>query len=91
MAKKIVALGPGNQASGEVIRFKPVLEPWSEFECGDGTVLRLKVVVSEIIRIDDAFTPEGDPVYVVKSSNILHADVPEGLRRKTGEPGRKLQ
>ncbi len=87
MAKKTVNMG-GRQVEGESIQFKTIEEPWCAYECADGTKIRIKVVVSEIVRLDGAFSLEGDPVYTIKSSNVVATEVPDELRMKPAGPGR---
>lgn len=43
----------------------------TELKLEDGAVLRLKAVVSAVIRIDGKTDGEGNPLYVVKSANVL--------------------
>jgi hypothetical protein len=80
VAKKTVRLG-NRQVSGELVPFENREEPWCVYQCSDGTTLRVKLVVSEIVRVDGMYTGEGDPVYVVKSSNVISTEVPEALRK----------
>jgi len=91
VAKKTVQLPDGRVQEGEVVRPSKVEEPWNVYELADGTTLRIKVVVSEIIRLNGEFTPDGDPVYLVKSSNIVSTEAPDKLRRRPGgnAPGSK--
>ncbi|RIK94536.1 MAG: hypothetical protein DCC71_23605 [Proteobacteria bacterium] len=83
MAKKTLNLG-GRQVQGDVVRFKVVEEPWCEYDLEDGTKVRLKIVVSEVIRLEGVYTDEGDPVYTVKSSNVMSTEVPDNLRKAPG-------
>ena len=46
-------------------------EHWNEYLVQDGSVIRLKPVVTEILRIDGEYDPEGNPVYVVKSASVV--------------------
>lgn len=87
MAKKTVKLPNNQTVEGESVGFKAETEPWYEYQCEDGTTLRVKLVVSEIVRLDGVYTPEGDPVYTIKSQNVVSAQVPEGLRKEEGEGG----
>ncbi len=57
-------------------------ETWNQYLLSDGTVLKLKVVVTEAIRADGHYDNNGDPLYMVKSSNVLSSIVPENLKRK---------
>lgn len=88
MAKKTVNLA-GKQVEGEAINFKALEEPWCVYECEDGTEIRMKLVLSEIVRIKDAFGPEGDPIYTLKSTNIVATQVPDELRQKPKGSGGK--
>ena len=76
MAKKTVNMG-GRQVEGESIQFKTIEEPWCAYECADGTKIRIKVVVSEIVRLDGAFSLE-----------VVATEVPDELRMKPAGPGR---
>ena len=62
------------------IDFKSTKEEWNEYQAEDGTVLRLKAVVSEVYRLDE-YDQESKPIYVMKSSNILSSSVPEHLKK----------
>lgn len=63
----------------EVVESK---EPWSEIKLADGSLIKMKQVVVEIWRVDGEYDNEGNPVYVVKSNNLLNVQAPEGLKRK---------
>jgi hypothetical protein len=91
LAKKTIQLPDGRNIEGEVVRPKKMEESWNVYELADGTTIRLKAVVSEIIRLDGEFTPDGDPVYLVKSSNVVTTEAPDELRRRpaANNPGSK--
>ena len=58
-------------------------ERWSEYKLEDGTTLRVKHVVSSIVRLDKVYDPEKNPVYVTKGTNVAATVlVPEHLRFK---------
>lgn len=57
-------------------------ENWNEYLADDGTVIRLKPVVTSIFRVDGQYDAEGNPVYVVKSTNVMSVSPPEELRRQ---------
>ena len=72
----------GQQIMGEEIEFETEHESWNTYILHDGTKLKMKAVVSNIVRLD-MYKPDGEPVYVVNSSNVASADVPENLKRRT--------
>jgi hypothetical protein len=43
-------------------------------------VLRCKVVVTDVLRVEGRYDARGNPVYVVESTNILVVDAPDELR-----------
>ncbi len=58
-------------------------EKWADVTLEDGTVLRVKTVVSSAVRIEGQWDLEGNPLYMVKSSPaVAIVSVPEALRRK---------
>ena len=71
----------GQQIPGEEIEFEVERESWNTYILHDGTKLKLKPVVSSIIRLE-VWKPDGEPVYVVNSTNIAAADAPENLKKK---------
>ena len=58
-------------------------EKWSEYKLEDGTTIRLKQVLTEVIRTSQ-YDLEGNPVYTIKAQPVLSVvDVPDKLKRKT--------
>jgi len=83
MAKRKLNLG-GKEYNAEIIEFETEREGWNSYILQDGTELRLKAVVSEIVRVEGAYSPNGDPLYMVQSSNIVVTNVPDRLRKSPG-------
>lgn len=55
-------------------------ERWSTFRLGDGSTIKVKLVVKGAKRLNK-FAPDGMPVYTVDTENIVRVvDVPEELR-----------
>jgi hypothetical protein len=57
-------------------------EHWNEYVLDDGSLLRTKPVMVEILRVDGIYDGEGNPVYVTKMQNVIAVDAPENLRKK---------
>ena len=73
----------GKKVQGAEVRFDTVREEWNVYELKDGSTLKAKLVVTGIVRLAGEFTPDGDPVYVIKSTNLVTSvDIPEHLRKK---------
>lgn len=56
-------------------------EPWVEYMLNDGTVMRLKLVLFEAVRLEGKFEPDGTPCYYTKTMVLQHVSAPESLRK----------
>jgi hypothetical protein len=62
------------------VGFRSLGEHWNEYLVDDGSVVRIKLVVTDIFRIDGTYDSEGNPIYLVKSTNVTAISSPESLR-----------
>lgn len=76
--------GPdGKQHSAVSVDVDESTERWSELRLSDGSVLRTKIVVVGAFRLDNSYDADRNPVYVIKSHNVVAVlDVPEELKQK---------
>ncbi len=80
--RRKVPLRPGEPPrEAELIPISQSQEYWNEYILQDGSVVRLKAVTTEIWRILDEYDTDGNPVYFVKSGNVLTVIAPDNLRR----------
>jgi hypothetical protein len=56
-------------------------ERWNEYRLADGTTLRLKPVMIAVFRADGQYTPDGEPVYNMKSTLITDVRAPATLTK----------
>lgn len=66
---------------GEEVEFETEREGWNEYVLHDGTRLKMKSVVSDVLRLE-IYQADGSPVYFINSTNVVTAIVPESLKRK---------
>ncbi len=59
-------------------------EQWSEYILEDGTAIRIKIVITEVYRVDGLYDEDGNPVYQIKSNNVISAIPSEDLKRIPG-------
>ena len=59
------------EIEGEYVSYTPVKEEWNEYLV-DGHLIRLKVVVSDIFRAKGQVDLQGNPVFYVRSGNVLN-------------------
>ena len=74
----------GEEVEAEVVGFRATGEHWNQYLLDDGTVFRIKLVLTEISRLEDRYDANGDPVYAASHTQVTAVDVPESLRRPAG-------
>lgn len=66
----------------EDVDFKEKQETWNIYELGDGTTLKIKLVLQGVKRLKK-WKPDGTPIYLINSTNIVRTlNIPQELRRK---------
>ena len=75
MKKMKLNLG-GKAVEAEKMDFKPIDENWSLYRLEDGTVLKLRLIVSEIFKLPGADPLTGMPQFLAKSSNVMAVESP---------------
>ena len=71
----------GPLVDAELVDVQSAQESWSNYLLGDGTSLKLKVVVTEVWREVDGYDHEGNPKYIVKSGNIVVINATDEMRK----------
>lgn len=72
----------GEQREGTVVITVFAEESWSRYMLEDGTLIRVKHVLSEIIRVDGEYDDEGDQEYICSYDGVRVTYTPEHLKRK---------
>lgn len=75
----------GKLVPGCVVSFNPVLETWNEYTIEDGTVIRMRTVVTRVVRMGEP-GPDGGPAYFVSSNNVLDVQAPDALWQEPPTP-----
>lgn len=65
----------------EDMDFQTAREDWNEYQVEGGHTVRIKLVVSSILKTNER-DPQGNPVYIVQSTNIVKVLPPESYSRK---------
>lgn len=82
MRKRTIPGPDGKPVQATELSFQNAREHWNEYLLDDGTIIKLKPVATEVFRLDDRYDPQGNPVYLVKSTNVMVVSSPEDLRKK---------
>jgi len=82
-AQKVKLNLPGmGVVEGTPITLTESVERWTELKLEDGSVLRVKPLITGILRIDGRFDPQGNPFYVIQGGNtMVIGSVPDHLRQ----------
>lgn len=65
----------------EDMEFTTVREDWNEYTVEDGFTVRIKLVVSSVLKTNER-DATGNPVYVVQSTNIVKVLPPERYAKR---------
>lgn len=85
MRKRVVRGPDGVDKNAVEISYRVTGEHWNEYLVDDGTVIRLKPVVTQVLRIEGEFDQNGDPLYFLQSTNIMSISAPDELRKGEGQ------
>jgi hypothetical protein len=70
MKKTKISFPNGEQKNGELIEILDQKEPWSEYRLEDGVTLRLRHVITQVVRLEEK-DAVGNPVYVINGQPVL--------------------
>ncbi|NQE46158.1 hypothetical protein C5S31_09075 [ANME-1 cluster archaeon GoMg2] len=84
MKKLKVRVPKGGEIEAEDVDFDTIKEDWNEYKLEDGTTLKFKTIISSVIRTEEYDPMTGDPVYHIRSTNVLRVKVPKELKRLPG-------
>lgn len=71
----------GKPVDAVPVKFKNIKEDWNEYDLEDGSTVRLKAVVSDIVRIPDEYDAEKNPIYMIKSTNMVVVSSPDNIKK----------
>lgn len=61
----------GREVEGTPTDFLCRKEDFNEYQLTDGKVIKIKMVVTRIIRLEGEKGPDGKPVYMIQSQNVV--------------------
>jgi hypothetical protein len=75
----------GRQVEATLIEVNQSGERWNEYFLEDGSVLKMKLVLKKVFRVDGEYDVEGNPVYVMQSTNVTTVSAPKNLKKSSTE------
>lgn len=64
----------GQTVEVEKMDFKPIEENWSLYKLEDGTIVKLKLIVSDVFKLPEPDPLTGLPQLLVKSGNVMSVE-----------------
>ena len=61
----------GRTVEAKRVGFKPLEEVWNVYQLEDGTILKIRLIVSEVFQLPDHDPMTGVPQLLVKSTNVI--------------------
>lgn len=79
---KPMQITPQDLEAGQDVDFEQINENWNTYKLGDGTTLKVKLVLTGVKRLQK-WNVDGSPVYVINSTNAVRVTgVPKDLKAK---------
>ena len=75
-ANKIKIQYAGREVEAAPIEVSQTSEKWNEYLLEDGTVIKMKLILKKILRVENEFDAEGNPVYVMQTTNVTSVTAP---------------
>jgi hypothetical protein len=72
----------GRERDAVSVDFEAEKESFSVYILHDGSSLKMKVVLTEVSRVEGEYAPNGDPVYMIQASQVVSISAPDSLRRE---------
>ena len=69
--KKRLKLPSGETVEGTFIGVIESTERFTDIKLEDGTILKAKVSVAEVARVDGRWDDDGNPLYFLKSQTVI--------------------
>jgi hypothetical protein len=75
---------PGSGQSRDAVSVKVVSanEPWAEYALEDGSRIKAKAVLVDVLRIEGEYDLEGNPAYLLKANGVMSVTPQESMRKK---------
>jgi len=73
----------GEEVEAVPIDINQTNEYWNQYLLDDGTVIKMKLVATKVLRVDNKYDLEGNPLYIIQSTNITSVNAPINLKKKS--------
>jgi hypothetical protein len=86
MATKVIKFN-GKDVPGTVVNFDIIAENWQVYDLADGSTMRMKHTLVEVLRLNSEHNPNGDPIYICQHNTIINtSNIPEHFKIPPSKP-----
>lgn len=64
----------GQMVNAEQLKFTPISEGFSEYRLSDGKIMKIRVILAEVYRLDEIDEATGKNNYFIKSMPIVSVE-----------------
>lgn len=82
MTQKKTYMYNGQPVDGQPINVESANEPWAQYTLEDGTTVKVKIVLLEVVRLKAHNEVTGDPIYQFQFQQIIGTVSPDSMKRK---------
>ncbi len=75
--KRQIRLPNGDLVDATELGYRATGEHWNDYLLDDGTVARLKLVVTNVYRLEGQRDEKGQPAYLIESTNVTSISASE--------------
>src|SRR5512136_3073140 len=68
---KVVSPVSQREVEGTQVDFESVAEPWASYKLSDGSTLKVRTILTAVLRLEGEFDAAGNPIYTVSSQTIV--------------------
>ncbi len=77
---KVVSPLSQREVEGTQVDFEGIAEPWATYKLSDGSALKVRTIVTAVLRLEGEYDAAGNPVYTVSSQTVVQVNAPKNLR-----------
>ncbi len=67
----------GREVEAVPVEVNQAHEVWNDYLLEDGTVLKMKLILKKVFKVANEVDAEGNPVYVMQSTNVSTVNAPK--------------
>lgn len=75
-------MADGREVEATPMTVSSTSEQWNHYLLEDGSSVKVRLVLTKVLRLENEYDVEKNPVYVLQSTNVVAVESPEHLKKK---------